>query len=145
VALRTASRLIPRASWQDVARLNATIDTVQYIVEEGGYVVGFNIRGTGIRAPNPPGNAVNPAWRGALAHLIIAGKWTKTTDKASIKATSDTLTFDWMERLRSLTPGSDAYMSEADYINPDFKQASFGSKYAELSGLKDNYDPYDLF
>jgi hypothetical protein len=143
--VRTASRLIPRDNWQNLVKLNATVAAIQGIIEEGGYIVGFNIRGTGIRAPSPPDNAVNPAWRDALAHLIVAGIWTQTTDEVTIKATSDKLTFDWMERLRILTPGSGAYMSEGDYIEPNFAQAFFGSKYTILAQLKKKYDPFDVF
>lgn len=145
VALRTASRLIPRANWKDPAKFNATFAVIQSIIEEGGYIVGFNIRGTGIRAPIPPDNAVNPAWRDALAHLIVGGIWTATTDEATMKMTSDKLTFDWMQRLRDLTPESGAYMSEADYIEPDYAQAFFGSKYPKLVELKKKYDPFDVF
>lgn len=145
VTLRTASRLIPRANWQDSTKLNATISTIQSIIEEGGYLVGFNIRGSGTWSRTPPDNAVNPAWRDALAHLIFASTWTRTTDEATIKAASDKLTFDWMERIRDLTPSSGAYLGEADYIEPDFAQAFYGSNYPKLKQLKSKYDPLDVF
>ncbi|KAF6834701.1 FAD binding domain-containing protein [Colletotrichum plurivorum] len=143
--IRQGSRLIPRSVWKDESKLNATFGVIQRIVEEGGYIVGFNIQGKGIRAPNPPDNAVNPAWRGALAHIITAAFWTPSSSEEEIKKASDKLTFDWGQQLRDLTPDSGAYMSESDYIEPDFQQAFFGSKYERLYQIKKRYDPHDIF
>ncbi|KAF6838655.1 FAD binding domain-containing protein [Colletotrichum musicola] len=127
--IRQGSRLIPRSR----------------IVEEGGYIVGFNIQGKGIRAPNPPDNAVNPAWRGALAHILTAAFWRPSSSEEEIRKASDKLTFDWGQQLRDLTPDSGAYMSESDYIEPDFQQAFFGSRYKRLYQIKKRYDPHDVF
>ncbi|KAI0169579.1 FAD binding domain protein [Hypoxylon sp. FL1284] len=141
-AIRQASRLFPKSNWQDSAKLNATFDAIKSVVEDGGYFLGFNI------APAPkgyPDNAVNPAWRNTVLHAILASMWNATDSEANIKAASDRLTFDWMKRWRDVTPGAGSYMSEADYIEPDFTQAFFGSKYQRLYRLKQQYDPFSVF
>ncbi|KAI6093178.1 FAD binding domain protein [Hypoxylon rubiginosum] len=142
-AIRQASRLFPKSNWQDAAKLNATFDAIKSVVEDGGYVVAFNI------APAPkggyPDNGVNPAWRNTVLHAIMATLWNATSPEAEIKSTSDKLTFDWMQRWRDVSPGSGSYLSEADYIEPNFTQAFYGSKYPKLYRLKQLYDPFGVF
>ncbi|KAK8042995.1 FAD-binding domain-containing protein [Apiospora phragmitis] len=144
--IRQASRLFPRADWQDPAKLNATFDAIRSVVEDGGYLIAFNI------AANPqketggyPDNAVNPAWRETVLHAIVASLWDASLHAADIKQVSDVLTFDWMRRLRDVSPGAGAYMSEADYIEPDFAQAFFGAHYPRLYALKQAWDPRGVF
>ena len=92
-----------------------------------------------------PDNAVNPAWRNTVLHLITATFWDPAADAATIKAISDKLTYDWGKKLIDASPGAGAYMSESDYIEPNFTQSFFGSKYAKLRALKTKYDPNDVF
>ncbi|KAI2465659.1 hypothetical protein F4781DRAFT_408479 [Annulohypoxylon bovei var. microspora] len=142
-AIRQASRLFPKSNWQDAAKLNNTFDAIKSVVEEGGYIVAFNIAA----APKTgyPDNAVNPAWRNTVMHAITATLWNTTNSEADIKAASDRLTFGWMQRWRDASPGAGAYMSEADYIEPNFSQAFFGSNYARLYRIKQLYDPFGVF
>lgn len=141
-AVRQASRLFPKSSWESPAKLNATFDAIKGVVEDGGYVIAFNI------AASPkqgfPDNAVNPAWRNTVLHAIVAAFWDPSQPEVA-KAASDKLTFDWMERWRAVSAGAGAYMSEADYIEPDFAQSFFGDKYAKLYELKQKYDPLGVF
>ncbi|ORY67538.1 uncharacterized protein BCR38DRAFT_336856, partial [Pseudomassariella vexata] len=90
-------------------------------------------------------NGVNPAWRNTVLHAIAATLWDPTLEEPQIKQTSDTLTFDWMQRWSDVSPGAGAYMSEADYIESDFTQAFFGSNYPQLYELKQKYDLLVLF
>ncbi|KAI2622129.1 FAD-binding domain-containing protein [Hypomontagnella submonticulosa] len=142
-AIRQASRLFPKTNWQDAARLNATFDAIKSVVEEGAYIVAFNIAA----APKTgyPDNAVNPAWRNTVMHAIMATLWNATNSESDMKAASDKLTFNWMQRWRDVSPGAGAYMSEADYIEPNYTQAFFGSKYSKLYRLKQRYDPFGVF
>ncbi|OTB06057.1 hypothetical protein M426DRAFT_72414 [Hypoxylon sp. CI-4A] len=141
--IRQASRLFPKSNWQDPAKLNATFDAIKSVVEEGAYIVGFNIAAAPKRGY--PDNAVNPAWRNAVMHAIMASLWNVTSSEAEMKAASDKLTFDWMQRWRDVSPGAGSYMSEADYIEPNFTQAFFGDKYPKLYRLKQLYDPFGVF
>ncbi|KAI1453268.1 FAD-binding domain-containing protein [Annulohypoxylon moriforme] len=142
-AIRQASRLFPKSNWEDQAKLNGTFDAIKSVVEEGGYIVAFNIAA----APKTgyPDNAVNPAWRNTVMHAIMATLWNTTSSEADMKAASDRLTYGWMQRWRDVSPGAGAYMSEADYIEPDFSQAFFGSNYARLYRIKQFYDPFGVF
>lgn len=62
-----------------------------------------------------------------------------------IQIWSGTLTFDWGPLWRSVSPGSGAYMSESDYIEPDFQHSFWGDKYERLYKLKKELDPWDVF
>lgn len=141
--IRQGSRLFPRSNWQDSAKLNATFDAIKSIVEEGAYVLAFNV------AASPkagfPDNAVNPAWRETVLHAIIAQLWDMKATEADIKAASDKLTFDWLQRWRDVSPGAGAYMSESDYIEPNYTQAFYGTKYPRLYQLKQRYDRHGVF
>lgn len=50
-----------------------------------------------------------------------------------------------MPMLEKLTPGGGSYLSEADFRQPDFQQAFYGSHYSALRDIKRRYDPHDIF
>lgn len=50
-----------------------------------------------------------------------------------------------MDLLREIAPGSGAYMSEADFLEPNLQKAFYGSNYARLYELKQRYDPMSVF
>jgi hypothetical protein len=139
-----ASRLFPRENFTP-GKLNETLSAVRYAVEQGGILIGYNIRA----APNPSvnqNNSVNPVWRKATAFFLLAASWPANATDAQIQAASKTLTTDWMERWRAVTPGSGTYMSEADINEPDFQREFYGAgHYRWLYRLKQKYDPTGLF
>lgn len=49
-----------------------------------------------------------------------------------------------MPAMEAVTPGSGAYMNEADFCEPNFHNAFFGSKYERLLAIKNEHDP-DMF
>lgn len=127
-ASKTGARLFPRANWKDEATLNATFDAIRYPVDEGGFILGFNFA-----APAPaaaagavPDNAANPAWRESVLHAIAAITLPDPEPEA-IAVLSKKLTTDWLQRWRDVTPGSGAYMSEADVTEPNFQQCRSSS------------------
>ncbi|KKA30841.1 hypothetical protein TD95_000755 [Thielaviopsis punctulata] len=141
---RQGSRLFPKENFENETKFNATWDAITSVMKEGAMVIGFNI------APRHADgkvydNAINPAWSNNLCHLIMAGMWETDSSLATIQNISDTVTFDWMERWRAVTPGSGAYMSEADYIEPNFQQSFWGDKYARALAIKEKWDPNDVF
>jgi hypothetical protein len=138
-----ASRLFPRENFFPAKR-NETLAAVRHAIEGGGVLIGYNIRA----APNPAANqnnSVNPAWRKATGFFILAATWPANATDAQIQQASATLTNDWMERWRAVSPGSGAYMSEADINEPDFQQAFYGEYYPRLYALKKKYDLTGLF
>ncbi|KAI1309297.1 FAD binding domain-containing protein [Xylaria venustula] len=140
---RPASRLFPKENWEDKNNLSATFEAIRYVVDSGGYVLAFNI------APNPkggyPDSAVNPAWRKTVLHAIDAVTWTKDLSTELIRYWSSVLTFDWGPYWRSVSPDSGAYLSESDYIEPNFQQSFWGDNYERLYQLKKKLDPWDVF
>lgn len=164
--IRTASRLIPRANWEDAALLNATIAALRSLPTDGSALIYYNIN-----AAQPAGtapNAANPAWRDALMFAIVGKSIAGLPDQAAVDALNKKITYDWMGRLRNVTPGGGGYGNEGDVstwihapfifaccgrsltddvftVEPDFGQAFFGDNYDRLYALKQQVDPWGLF
>ncbi len=51
----------------------------------------------------------------------------------------------YMDELRALTPGSGAYINEAEVTEPNWQQSFFGSQYERLLKVKKSVDPWGLF
>jgi hypothetical protein len=99
---------------------------------------------------NPPGseknnNAVNPAWRKMAMFVIPFVRWLPTDSAEHVTQISRKLTFEWNPKLIELTPGSGTYMSESDYIEPNWQQSFHGDKYPKLYNLKQRWDPDGVF
>ncbi|KAI1391408.1 FAD-binding domain-containing protein [Hypoxylon trugodes] len=143
-AIRQASRLFPKANWQNPSKLNATFDVIKNVVEEGAYIVAFNIAA----APKTgyPDNAVNPAWRTTVLHAIMATLWNETSTEAQAKAASDRLTYGWSQRWADVAaPYPGVYMSEADYLTNSFTKEFWGNNYPRLYRIKQRYDGFGVF
>ncbi|KAI0201540.1 FAD binding domain-containing protein [Astrocystis sublimbata] len=140
---RPGSRLFPKENWEDPSKISETFEAIRYVVDSGGLVLAFNV------APNPkggyPDSAVNPAWRNTVLHAIDAVTWTQDMYTEQIQIWSNMLTYDWGPRWRSVSPGSGSYLSESDYIEPDFQQSFWGDNYERLYKLKKQLDPWDVF
>ena len=50
-----------------------------------------------------------------------------------------------MPQLEAVTPGSGAYLNEADFQQRNWQKDFYGSKYKMLRRVKSKYDPNDLF
>ncbi|MHB1928646.1 MAG: BBE domain-containing protein, partial [Acidimicrobiales bacterium] len=50
-----------------------------------------------------------------------------------------------MSIVRNATPGSGAYLNEADYFEPDWQRSFWGPNYRRLLSIKHKYDPTSLF
>lgn len=141
--VRTGSRLIPKKNWEDPALLNDTIAALRSIVTEGSPLIHYNINAA---APaGTPANAANPAWRDAVMFAIVGNTWTADTDPAEVEAINKRITYDWMERLRKVTPGGGGYGNEGDVMEPDFGHAFYGDNYPRLYELKQKIDPWGVF
>jgi hypothetical protein len=140
---KTSARLIPTDNFTNKTKWEDTWSALQYLFDNGGSCAGFGITG----GPGPyPDNAVNPAWRGAAMHIIPWIAWDAGASLQEIAELSKTLTDDWMVPLRNVTPGSGAYASEGDVIEPNFQQSFYGTdNYKRLYALKQKIDPTGLF
>ncbi|KAH8714032.1 FAD binding domain-containing protein [Phaeosphaeriaceae sp. PMI808] len=142
-AMRQASRLIPRDAIADAARRSDIFNSIRGVFDEGANMILFNMR-------NPPGaeaidNAVNPAWRRVLMFAIMFITWNVTDPAPYATQLSRNLTYEWNPRWRALTPGSGTYMSESDYIEPDWQESFHGNTYQRLLQTKRRWDPQGVF
>lgn len=140
---RYGSRLFPRENWEDSAKLSSTFAAIRHVVDQGGAVSAYNVAA----APKSgyPDSAVNPAWRKTVLHAIDIVSWTQDMYTELITIWSNVLTADWGTTWRNVSPGSGAYLSESDYIEPDFQQSFWGNNYDRLYKLKKKLDPWDVF
>lgn len=140
---RTGSRLLPRKNWEDAELMNKTIQTVRGIVEEGAFLVHYNINAD--EPENTAESSVNPAWREVMMFNIIGLTWNATTPESEVAAKHEKLTNDLMQRLKDISPGAGGYSNEGDVMDPDFSQSFYGTNYERLVEIKKQVDPKDLF
>ncbi|OKL55414.1 hypothetical protein UA08_09267 [Talaromyces atroroseus] len=138
----TGSRLFPRGNWENATALAAQSAAIRNAAIEAGMMMGYNIKA----AVNPTvnqTNAVNPAWRDTLMHGMLGAVWTQTATPEDIAAANQVLT-ERLQTWRDVSPGSGAYMNEADINEPDFQQSFYGSNYPQLYAMKQQYDPWGV-
>ncbi|EUC27932.1 hypothetical protein COCCADRAFT_30703 [Bipolaris zeicola 26-R-13] len=134
-------RLIPR----DVVE-NNTADLVkvyQELIAEGVLLAGSTAN---YKKPagNPP-NSVFPAWRNALIQQQLITNWNSTAPWATMEADQQKMTTQLMPKLEAVTPGSGAYLNEADFQQPNWQDTFFGANYPKLKAIKAKYDPRGVF
>ncbi|KAJ5052218.1 uncharacterized protein L3040_001977 [Drepanopeziza brunnea f. sp. 'multigermtubi'] len=138
------SRLIPRSV---VQKNNPALQAVYRNLTEHGLLLGGVA--TDVSAPVKSGNisnAVLPAWRDALIHTYLTTPWnTSASAWEQMLRDQDAMTNDWVPQIEAVTPGSGAYMNEANYRQPDYQNAFFGANYAKLLAVKEAWDPDSLF
>ncbi|OGM44768.1 FAD binding domain protein [Aspergillus bombycis] len=89
-------------------------------------------------------NAVNPAWRNAIAHVLLYTDW-EFNQPEEMLAQQKLMTEVLVPSISKLAPESGAYLNEADFRQPDFKTAFYGKNYDTLREIKAKYDPDSLF
>ncbi|GIC90307.1 FAD-binding oxidoreductase [Aspergillus udagawae] len=142
--VKTASRLMPRSVFQGDSLRSRTFLAHKDAIEKGLFVAGFHITGTGKAVTPPTDTSILPAWRDALAHVIVGTQWTSDASWETVKDKSLFVT-SWMDVLRNIAPDSGAYMSEGDLLEPNQQEAFYGAHYDRLYSLKQRYDPWGLF
>ncbi|KAK4185687.1 FAD binding domain-containing protein [Podospora australis] len=145
-AMRQASRFFPRENLVDPEKRRQAFDAVKGVVEEGANMVLFNMR-NGRPGANTEliDNAVNPAWRKVLMFAIMFVTWNVTDSPEYVTQLSRNLTYEWNPRWKALTPGGGTYMSESDYIEPNWQESFHGDKYPRLLEIKKKWDPLGVF
>ncbi|KAL9122682.1 MAG: hypothetical protein Q9187_000768 [Circinaria calcarea] len=93
----------------------------------------------------PQTNSVPSFWRDTLVFLNIVGPWDERKPAVEGVQTEHKMTHDIVPQLDRISPGSGAYINEADVNNPNWKNDFFGANYNELLKIKKKYDPNDLF
>ena len=142
-----ASRLFPRANWDNATIYNTTFAAIRATTEAGFVFHGVNFW-TPLSVAGYPGsgNAIADHWRGAIMHADVfadALDLTQTTpeefreDHARLEAV--------MDGIREATPAGGAYVNEADVLEPEWQATFFGDKYKRLALVKRERDPWGLF
>jgi FAD/FMN-containing dehydrogenase len=96
--------------------------------------------------------ATNPAVTEAFALLIIAGNGPPAypgvpghaPDVSKAKSAAAAIGRA-MQPIRALVPAPASYLSETDYFEASWQQASWGENYPRLLAVKRRYDPEGLF
>ncbi|KAF2273025.1 FAD-binding domain-containing protein [Westerdykella ornata] len=138
------SRLFPRSNFASETGRNITFNAIKQMVETGHSILGFHMAPTLARGGNVD-NAVNPAWRNAVMHAIALLNWPVPSSPSSILSSWNAFSKQTLQKWRDITPGSGAYLNEADRLEPNWQQSFWGSKYARLLEIKQAVDVKDVF
>jgi hypothetical protein len=147
---RFSSRLFPRSNFENAksTEFRATMNSIRAFVEEGGYSFHSVDFAPTYETAGYPGrvSAVNPALRNGLMHA---------TGFDSTQYGPDLSDEDWkasharhssfIQKWRDASPGSGAYMNEADVEEPDFQWSFYGTGYDRLLEIKKSRDPWSVF
>ncbi|KAJ6576359.1 FAD binding domain-containing protein [Mycena sp. CBHHK59/15] len=146
---RFSSRLFPRTNWEDPVLFNATVQSIRAAVEDGGYTVNAIPYAPTEEVAGFPNNAVNPAFCETLMHAIAFDSASPVKDgrvlPAKVVNAAHARLDSFVDAWRKLTPGSGAYMNEADMQEPEWQQSFFGDHYLQLLHIKRRRDPWGVF
>ncbi|KAL0064422.1 hypothetical protein AAF712_008586 [Marasmius tenuissimus] len=155
------SRVLTRSIWNDEATLAELVDIIKGIVDGGAAAFDLAMRPT-LEVAGYPKNSVHPAWRDSeklfvfsmyvcfpfspgLSSILIVTYALRSVidDGESVEQMQANLKrINSLEAaLKRFTPGSVAYMNEANVGDPDFKEAFYGTRYRSLLAIKRKWDP----
>jgi hypothetical protein len=140
----TGGRLVPRSV---VQTNNAALTSVlRNIVDNNYFLAFFGVNVSHALVGNTPSsNAVLPAWRDAIMSVMVGAPWNFTAPREQMVAIEDQLTNNMMPQLEAVTPGSGAYLNEANFQQKNWQEDFYGSNYEKLRQVKAKYDQFDLF
>ncbi|PBK61988.1 FAD binding domain protein [Armillaria solidipes] len=136
-------RLVPKSLWQSKSKLAKLNKAIHDIIDNGAGAYEISVS-PGFVASGKPNNAVLPLWRETQSSFAIYLPWSDTGTFAQYEQQQHMMTNVFMESLKSVSPGSGAYLNEADTFNPDWKNTFYGSNYQKLLHIKDTWDPDQL-
>jgi hypothetical protein len=115
----TASRMFPRENWANETIFIATYDLFWINVQAGMALISYSIAPTYARGGRQD-TPVNPAWRSAIGYMITGVVQDLTQPAAELVEQRQNFTDTTMAPWKALTPGSGAYLNEADRLQPNF-------------------------
>ncbi|ROT43747.1 FAD binding domain-containing protein [Sodiomyces alkalinus F11] len=136
-------RLIPRAAVEEKENAAALQAVVSHLTSNGVLAVGSVANYS--RPDGVPANAVHPAWRDTLIQMQLITYWDPAAPWEDMVAAQHRMTEEFMPLVEAVTPGSGAYMNEADFRQPDWQEAFFGANYERLLEVKKKWDPESRF
>ncbi|KAL1914343.1 uncharacterized protein VTP21DRAFT_8982 [Calcarisporiella thermophila] len=138
-----ASRLIPKENFENEDKSKLFVDTLLNLAKKKA-IIGHLVAGGAVIRNNGSDTSVNPAWRKAVWHIVVASSFDDTATVEQQKAAAEDVTRS-AQLLRDITPDSGCYLNEADVNEPNWQQAFFGDNYPRLKTIKNNVDPSGLF
>ncbi|KAH8820658.1 hypothetical protein F5884DRAFT_57366 [Xylogone sp. PMI_703] len=136
-------RLIPRDTIAN--NLAGFSTTVRGITEAGVTIIGVGLNVSSPAITDNVDNSLLPAWRNTLVHATLSTPWNFTAPWSDMIALQDLMTDSIIPQLEAITPGSGAYMNEADFRQPNFQEVFFGGNYDKLLQIKNKWDPENFF
>ncbi|KAK3324823.1 hypothetical protein B0T19DRAFT_492562 [Cercophora scortea] len=140
-----ASRLFPRASWENTTLFAVTMAAIRTTVESNHVFHGLNMAPTEKAGGYSFPAGVNPVWRTIIMHADIYQSVDMATATPAQATTAHDELNSVMNLLRAATPGGGAYFNEADGEEPDWQHSFFGENYDTLLQIKRARDPGQLF
>ncbi|GAP88681.1 putative FAD binding domain protein [Rosellinia necatrix] len=139
-------RLIPRS----VLLETSGNDDITQILRDTASGADYAILMQSLDVESPPvaqvsDNAVLPAWRQTAVQLILSAAWDWSVPRAEMARREGVVADELIPRLVQATPGSGAYLNEANMRQVDWQDAFFGPNYGRLLDIKNKYDPESLF
>ncbi|KAG4032586.1 hypothetical protein MFRU_006g00560 [Monilinia fructicola] len=136
-------RLIPRSVIQEDNK--AFVATIRNVVNSNVPYTGVAVNVSSPHITSTVDNALLPAWRDAIIHVIMATAWNYSAPVSEMVADQYYMVDDIIPQFEALTPGGGAYMNEANFRQPNWQEAFFGKNYDRLLGIKNKWDPEHLF
>ncbi|KAF2679744.1 FAD-binding domain-containing protein [Lentithecium fluviatile CBS 122367] len=90
-------------------------------------------------------NSVLPAWRSSIVQASLVLPWDNEAPWEDILARQRKITEEVQPIIEAVTPGSGAYMNEANFQQPDWKETFYGENYERLLEIKNKFDPDESF
>lgn len=131
-------RLIPRSVVEDD---NASFQKVLRNLTANG-VIAVGSSGT-FKRYSGVSNAVYPSWRTAIMSMQLATTWDPTRWDDML-AMQKRITNEFVPQISAVTPGAGAYMNEADFNQPNWKETFYGANWDRLLTIKNKWDPNAL-
>ena len=122
ISVALGSRLLDRAALTS-PKLSKTLGTIagtteQFTSNNIVFVGGGQVSKDG----SDPYSGVNPAWRSAYVHHIVARGWAPGADEATKKAVYNDITNVKVQAMKNLAPNTGAYMNEASSLGRSAKK-----------------------
>ncbi|OBR05809.1 FAD binding domain protein [Colletotrichum higginsianum IMI 349063] len=142
----TAARLITRRVVTEEQGLLAEVleEVGTRVLAPTNGLPNLSMSGTMTIGHEPVDNALNPAWRDSVVHLITQQSWDGSLPAANVSRIVNDMTYNKLNALRRLDPGSGTYLNEANTFEPGWQWSFFGPNYGRLRSIKDKYDPEGL-
>jgi hypothetical protein len=150
------SRLIPRSV---LLHNNTALQSVLQNLTSHGVILAGSAADYSRKVPAPvlnrttpsgganlTGNAVLPQWRDTTVQLQLITRWNSTPEAwGAMLEDQRRMTEEYVPQVEGVTPGSGAYVNEADFRLEGWKEDFFGVNYGRLLSVKRKWDPEGVF